>query len=234
MRLTIDDGKPKKPLAKPEEIIPFKKLSFKQKLQHIWIYYKWHIIVPVALVAAVISVSSTIYENTKDSLLYAVFLNSQFDDETGDAIMNEYLDYADIELKHSRVTLDSSMHIYRDKKGDTNSLASNQKLLAMYTTIEMDVLIGDKDNFVYYAAEGSFAPLSDVLSSELLTKYKDLLVETEGTDGKSDVYGIDVSASPKLAEYKAYPDIDTLILAIPVTHMEDENIVTFIEFLLSE
>lgn len=235
MRLSIDDDKPQKPLPEPEKIIPFRELSFKQKLEHIWIYYKWKILIPVLSVIAIISISMSLYENFKDSALYAVFLNSEFDDETNQAFVDDFIDYAQLDMKGKKVTLDSSMYIYR-KNGtsDTTSLSSNQKLLAMYTSIEMDVIISDQANFDYYAAQGSFSALKEVLPEEFLENHADRLITAKDSEGNDICFGIDISDSQKLKDSNAYKDVSPIILAIPVTHMEDENLLKFIEFLLGE
>lgn len=232
MRISIDDNRPKK-VSEPVRITPFKELSFKQKAEHIWTYYKWHIMIPVFAIVAAISIGFSVYENFKDSALYVVFLNSEFDDETGDALMDEFIDYADIDMSGRKITLDSSMNIYRkDGSSDTASLSSNQKLLAMYTSIEMDLIIGDTANFEYFALQGSFVPLDEVLSADMLEKYSELLVSTAGPNGTDVIYGINISDSPKLVEAGAYVDVDPVILSIPTTHMEDENLLKFIDYLM--
>lgn len=234
MRISIDDNRPKK-VQEPVKIIPFSELSFKQKLEHIWTYYKWHIMIPLFSIIAAVSIGFTVYENFKDSALYVVFLNSEFDDTTSEALMNDYIDYAEIDMKGKKTTLDCSMNIYRSNgKSDTASLASNQKLLAMYTSIEMDLIIGDMANFEYYAKQGSFVPLAEVLPAETLKRYADRLVSATDSDNASLIYGIDISDSKKLAEVNAYVDVDPVILSIPTTHMEDENLLKFIDFLLED
>lgn len=235
MRLTLDDNKPKKPLPEPEKIIPFRELSLKQKLEHIWIYYKWKIILPILSIVAAVSIGISVYENSKDSLLYAVFLNSGFNDETSDAFMDDFIDYAELDMKRSKVTLDASMYIHRtDGTSDTSSVSSGQKLLAMFTSIEMDVIIGDQANFEYYAKQGSFVALDEIFPEEFLQEHTDRLVVTEDPDEKEVCLGIRITDSRKLKDIGAYQDEEPIILAVPVTHMEDENIVKFVNFLLEE
>lgn len=229
MKLVLEEDKIQQ--EEPEKIIPFKELTFKQKMIHIRDYYKWKIILPILIVVCAVSIGFTIYENCKDSLLYVVFINTQLNDTEASALMDEFVDYADLDMKGKKITLDTTLYI-NQKNSDMTSVSSNQKLLAMFTSIEMDVIVCDEDNFDYYAAQDSFVELSDVLSEEFLEEHKDLLMSTTGKDGKEHVFGISLASSPKLAEYEAF--LDDPILTIPVTRMEEENIRLFVSFLLGE
>ncbi len=229
MKLVLEEDKIKQ--EEPEKIIPFKDLTFKQKMIHIWDYYKWKIILPVLILVCSVSIGFTIYENSRDSLLYAVFINAQMTEVENTAFMNEFTDYAGLNMKGKKITLDTTLSIDQ-KNSDMTSVSSNQKLLAMFTSIEMDVIICDKDNFEYYAAQDSFTELSDVLPEDFLEAHKDLLLGAAGKDGEEHAFGLSLADSPKLAEYQVFQDEP--ILTIPVTHMEDENILLFISFLLGE
>ncbi len=230
MRITLEDEQAK-PLPEPERIIPFRELSFKQKLLHIWEYYRWHIIVPVFLVICAVSIGMGVYENSKDSLLYAVFINTQLTEKESTALMDEFIEYANLDMRGKRVTLDNTLYI-NQRKSDALSVSSNQKLLAMFTSIEMDVIVCDEANFSYYAAQDSFVELKEALPEDFLESHKDLLRSTKGKDGEEHTFGISLADSPKLKETNAY--IEEPILTIPVTKMEDENILLFLKFLLEE
>lgn len=229
MKLVLEKDKIKQ--EEPEKIIPFKNLTFKQKLIHIWEYYKWHIIIPIVAVISAVSIGLAIYENSKDSVLYAVFINTLLTDTSGDKLMDEFVDYAELDMKGKKITLDTTLYI-NQKNSDMNSVSSSQKLLAMFTSIEMDVIICNEDNFDYYAAQDSFVELSEVLPQDFLAEHEDLLLEAVGKDGEEHTFGISLADSSKLAEYNAF--LEDPILTIPVTRMEEENILLFISFLLGE
>lgn len=229
MKLVLEKDKIKQ--EAPERIIPFKELTFKQKLIHIWEYYKWHIIIPVAAVISAVSIGLAVYENCKDSVLYAVFINTQMTDTTAETFMDEFVDYAGLDMKGKKITLDTTLYI-NQKNSDINSVSSSQKLLAMFTSIEMDVIICNQDNFDYYAAQDSFVELSEVLPADFLSQHEDLLMSAVGKDGKEHIFGISVKDSPKLAEYHAF--LEDPVLTVPVTRMEEENIKLFLSFLLGE
>lgn len=229
MKLVLEKDKIKQ--EEPERIIPFKELTLKQKLIHIWEYYKWHIIIPVVAVISAVSIGLAVYENCKDSLLYAVFINTQLTDTTAESLMDEFVDYAGLDMKGKKITLDTTLYINQNNS-DINSVSSSQKLLAMFTSIEMDVIICNQDNFDYYAAQDSFVELSEVLPADFLSEHEDLLLSAVGKDGREHTFGISVKDSPKLAEYKAF--LEDPILTVPVTRMEEENILLFLSFLLGE
>lgn len=229
MKLVLEKDKIKQ--EAPEKIIPFKELNPKQKLTHIWEYYKWHIIIPIVAVLSAVSIGIGVYNNMKDSVLYAVFINTQLTDTTGEAFMDEFVDYAGLDMKGKKITLDTTLYI-NQKNSDMNSVSSSQKLLAMFTSIEMDVIVCNQDNFDYYAAQDSFVELSEVLPQDFLDAHQELLLDAVGKDGEEHTFGISLDGSPKLAEYNAF--LEDPILTVPVTRMEEENILLFISFLLGE
>ena len=229
MKLMLEEDKIKQ--EEPERIIPFQELNTKQKAAHIWEYYKWKIILPIVFVISAISIGLGVYENMKDSLLYAVFINTQLSDTKGSILMDEFVDYADLDISGKKVTLDTSLYI-NQRNTDMTSVSSSQKLLAMFTSTEMDVIICDQANFDYYAAQDSFVELSEVLTQEFLAEHEDLLLSAVGKDGKEHMFGISLADSTKLLEYDAF--MYDPIFTIPVTRMEEENLQLFLSFLLGE
>lgn len=231
MKIVLEEDQIKE--EAPERIIPFRELSFKQKLEHIWEYYKWKIIIPIISVACCISIGFTLYQNFKDSAMYAVFMNTLLNETTGDELMDDFISYADIDMKGKKATLDSTLYI-KHGSSDVNSVSSSQKILAMFTSIEMDIIICEEDNLKFYAAQDAFTELSEVLPKEFLDSHSDLLISAKDKSGQDKVLGISLKDAPKLKEYGAYTASQEPILTIPVTHMEDENIYSFVKFLLGE
>ena len=59
-----------------EEWKSFQALPFRKKLEHIWIYYKWYILVAAAVICVLVSILGTVANNQKETLIYGIFINN--------------------------------------------------------------------------------------------------------------------------------------------------------------
>lgn len=214
-----------------EKQVSFGELSFTKKLQFIWDYYKWWIIGIVSLSIAIAYITPNIIENNKEVSLYAVLINSQITDQASTPIMDDFITYSNIDMDNKRIVLDSSMKISRDN-ADKFTLEAHQKLLALLSSKTADVIICDQDNFEFYAEQGVFKPLDEVLPEDIYNKYSSYLFETSGYDSQKGYYGITLKDSKILKDENAY--ILEPIIGICVGAKQVGNSTKFIDYLLSE
>lgn len=234
MKLTLEpEIQEKSRLQKlQEEKVVFKDLSLKKKLEYIWDYHKWKIIITLVVVSVLGSAIPAMIENNKEVALYAAFINTQLTDTNDHPLMVDYVETKDIDVEGKRTILDCSM-IINHKNPNQYSMTSSQKMMAMFGADTMDVVVQDIDTCKQYAALGGYRDLENVLSPELLEKYKDKLLYTDGLeDAGSHAYGIDVSESPVLKEQGAY--IIPAYFSICVNTTQEENAIAFLEYLLGE
>lgn len=233
MRLTLNNENPEQestPAIQTEKVT-FHDLTFRKKLSYIWDYYKWWMIIFIFTVIIIANAVPRIIENNKEVVLYSVFINTQIDEQESSSFMKDYVAYADIDMKNKRITLDTSMNINRYKV-DKLSMESNQKLLALLSSKKVDVIVCDKENFDFYASQGCFKKLDEVLPDEIYQKYKQYFIEASPRDTDSGLYGVNLKESNVLKNEEAY--IVEPILGICVNSQQVENSVKFLDYLLSE
>lgn len=234
MRITLEPNTPEKSTLQQlqEEHVSFKDISFKKKLEYIWDYHKWKILITLAIVSVLCSAIPAMIENHKEVALYAAFINTQLTDTSNHPLMMDFIEAKDIDMEGKRTVLDCSM-IINHNNPDQYSMTSSQKMMAMFGADTMDVVVQDIDTCQQYAALGGYMDLEEVLSAELLAKHKDKLLYTDGSENAgSHAYGIDVSESPVLKEQEAY--IIPAYFSICVNTSQQENAVKFLEYLLGE
>lgn len=233
MRLTLKDEsqEDETPLAILEERVKFKDLTFGKKLTYIWDYYKWFIIIAVTVIIIIANAVPQIIENSKETVLYSVFINTQIESQESTSLMDDFTDSAGIDLTNKKIILDTSMKINRDV-ADTISMQSNQKLLALFSTNKLDVIVCDKDNFEFFASQGCFKTIEEVLPDDLYQKYKPYMLEASSGDSSKAVYGIDLKNSKILQKENAY--IVDPILTFCVNSKNTEHAVAFLNYLLSD
>lgn len=149
------------------------RLSFGEKLQYIFDYYKFWILGVVVLVGLVWSVGSTILHN-KPTGFYAMLLNAGGQDLSGqadEAAGEAFAEAAGLDDEKQKILVDTSA-TFNPNDQSQFSMAQNAKIAALYQSHEIDVMVADPGVFTYYALNGSFVDLRDVLDDETLAGYE--------------------------------------------------------------
>lgn len=175
-----------------EQKTPFKELTFSQKIQYIWDYYK----IPIFLVIiGIIAVTAFIHgrlaqKNTVLSVLCVNVENSTTEDSGAD-IFNDYLTDNGYDLSKDEIALNKNICVDVDKSGlDYQNMAV---LTAYFASNEYDICFMDDKTFDYYAKNVCFEDISKYLDKAVLEKYKDKLTYAT-IDGTEYPCGIRLSA----------------------------------------
>ena len=149
------------------------RLSFGEKLQYIFDYYKFWILGVVVLVGLAWSVGSTILHN-KPTGFYAMLLNAGGQDLSGqadEAAGEAFAEAAGLDDEKQKIIVDTSA-TFNPNDQSQFSMAQNAKIAALYQSHDIDVMVADPGVFTYYALNGSFVDLRDVLDDETLAAYE--------------------------------------------------------------
>lgn len=187
----------------------FEELSFKEKTEHIWEYYRWHIIGTVAGVFIFISLMITILtpqkEYTADIFIAGKLISDEAYQQTAAHFENEW----DTRLTLSAVNFENVGEL---------EMATMQKIPLLIRIKELDILIISKSQFMNYLNQGAadvFIPLETVEGLETLleTKKESLITsqdidtnhedetiqaELEALKTKGHIYGLTVKAVPPI------------------------------------
>ena len=150
------------------------RLSFGGKLQYIFDYYKFWILGVVVLIGLVWSVGSTILHN-KPTGFYAMLLNAGGTDLSGqadEAAGAAFAEAAGLDDEKQKIIVDTSA-TFNPNDQSQFSMAQNAKIAALYQSHDIDAMVADPGVFTYYALNGSFVDLRDVLDDETLAVYED-------------------------------------------------------------
>lgn len=217
------------------ESAKLKQLSFKKKIEYIWEYYKlWILSITISLIF-IISIVITITKNSSEnSILYAAFLNTTLSSEENTSLDEDFIKYIGLTDTSKYLTLDLTMNIDRESN-DLYSMNSNQKLVALIATTEIDVIISDEDNFLSLVSNGGYHDLEKILPTDMLEKYSSSLYYTSSQeDNKEHPYGIYLQDSTVLKNDSIYPENVVPVFGIPANITDTKTAVLFLEFLLNK
>lgn len=145
--------------------------TFKQKAAYIWEYYKWHIIIPIVVIVAVICFIVQAV-TAPDILLNGVLLNVYPSESSigTDDILNEFYQQHDIDPDDEEVSLNSSL--YYSATDSSSNYQSSQALMAWASAGQIDFMTGDSDTLTDLAYRGYFMDLREILTEEQIRAYE--------------------------------------------------------------
>lgn len=141
----------------------------KQKFAYFLDYYKWHVIIAVAVIGFA---ASLIYQSVtrKETAFFAAVVNA-FEMVSPEEHIQSFADYAGIDRGEYDVAFDSSIRI--DNSSMTqDTITSTQKLMVLIAASEIDVVLGDDGLIEQYAYNDSFYDIREVLTQEQIEKYE--------------------------------------------------------------
>ncbi len=138
--------------------------GFKAHWDYFWEYYKIHTIIAVIVLIFVITLIRDI-ANNKPYALNALFINNQGSD-TQAYIQNGFAEYAGIDTNTEAVLVDTSN--YLSNTLDSAAVATSEKIMALLSAKELDVMVADGITLYHYGAQETFIDLREVFSKDEL------------------------------------------------------------------
>ncbi len=169
-----------------------KNLPFKKKIEYILDYYKFPIIGIIIALIALVSIAKGCRQNAKPSFLDALVINSYLPYASADYLENDYIKYAGIDLDAYRLSINTDM-IINPESIDQISIANTEKLMVMYASESLDVVIATEDIVTKYGTLGAHMDLSRILGSDYCDRlweagfepfYCQIVDEAKSSDGK--------------------------------------------------
>lgn len=192
-----------------------KGMSWKDRIGHIWAYYKPHMAVGIGIIAVLCLIGQMIYRSQFDTVFYAAILNGGMGDSA--AMAEDFKEYIGDDDKYHEITIDSSMYF---SGNDNEDYTSVMKLSTLIGAREVDAFIATKEEFDSYGKMDAFVPMDELLTQEQLEAYGDDVSE----------YGIHVESSSKLEEFGMTPGEDAYLAVF--TYSENiDNAKSFIKYI---
>ena len=215
-----------------EQNAKLKGAPFREKLSYFQEYYLKTTLLVIAAVIFIGYIAHSMLTAPSDTAFAAYFFN-----DTGDSSNTELIDgfveYLDLDTSAHEAYIDATMNYIPDS-GDINVFMSLEKTMAVISTSELDVVVGDAETADYFAKSECLHDITTVLPDDLLTKFKDKLYYAEVGEAKELVpVGIYITDSPKLNEYYYYVDREP-ILGFIINSNSMDNAIAFLRYIYIE
>ncbi|MCM1161178.1 MAG: hypothetical protein NC412_08135 [Roseburia sp.] len=205
----------------------------KEKLNYFWYYYKFYVIGAMVGIICLIIFIRGYRESTKEPSIYVALINSGYMTTAETSLMDDYVASRNIDTNASPARFDISISMTQGTVDDA-SVANSQKLMALFQTHAMDVIISDAWVLEEYAPLSAFANLETLLPEDLYEKVQDKLYFYTLSDGSRIPIGFYGNELQKLMKDPGYSKDNPPIVAISGTTDRPESAVDFIRYLLEE
>lgn len=208
-----------------------KGMTFKEKIAHLWDYYKWFVIVGVILIISAVSVVFSVVQNSKELVYGGVITNLSVTEEGKTYLKEGWFEALDSNPKKQKIELDEIYVPNMDQPSFTETSRVNAaKVTTMITAGYVDYVMADAYSIHYLASAGSFQPLDAVLSEELMDQFEGKLV-TYKDDDTTYLVAVDISELPFVKKNVATPD--KVYIAFPGNTGRTERNAAFLEYLMN-
>lgn len=154
-------------------------MTFKEKLEYFWTYYKWYLIGGIVALLFLINIVNSVL-NSKDVCFMVAFLNS---DGYGkqEALQLEATEAMGFDTNKYSVSYDVDLYL----RGNLSTTAAGVNgLSTLLYAKDLDIMVSDEMGNNWIRDSHVMAPLDTFLSAEFLEDYKDSIIEyTNPEDG---------------------------------------------------
>lgn len=147
------------------------KMTPKERISHIWMYYRGVILILLFIVSAVCYVVYSYASAEPEPALSVVIINNILDSETTGQIEGEAALHMGIDTEKGRVSLDATMNMDLDNEVELAVSGYMEQMTVEIFSHNLDIIIAPADIIKHYFDLGGLEDLQSILSDEDFRKY---------------------------------------------------------------
>lgn len=189
----------------------FRDLSPRQKIDHIWTYYRAYIL---AAVFVVVLILITVPQCTaSEPQLDVIMINSDAEDSTPRGFEEFFAEFG-WDYNDGAVALNTNLGFFSETElalmeepaaAEQENMEKELMLSAWLAAGKTELFLGTEEKFLFFAGQGVLADLRSILPEALLARYEDSLIYTD-EGGRAERYpcAVALSGNPWLMENGYY------------------------------
>lgn len=213
-----------------------KPMDTRQRLEHLWLYYKWVLFV-LAIVICIVSIVITgISNRNKELLLVGEVVNVPLSADGYNLLSEDYFAYLGGRPGKQEVRVSTSVYagVETDKEIAFGYSAS-MRVLSMATGGELDYLITDEVGLRHYLGQDIFLDLREVLAEEELAGISDRIVNLapQGEEGTAAQFPVAIDLTGTAFAENYLLEESTVYLSFVVNTQNMDACRNFLQYLLA-
>ena len=208
--------------------------SPQDRLKYIWQYYKLWIIGIAFLLSFSTYAVWNYFTVPGEVLFYGIFSNTYAQLGQGSSFYNDFVDFAEYDLKQGVVELDCTN--YCKPSGRATGNTYYEKLISMLDSGVDDVWVAEAEDVIAIGETGRLMDLNSDAAARLRERYANRFVYCtplrEDYSSEPVPIGIDLTGSVLTGEYSAYPN--GAVLGVNAYTGRLEQVLVFLSYLLDD
>lgn len=211
-----------------------KVMSFPQKAEYIWTYYKAPILITAAILIFVISMAHHLITDNQESILYSMVINGAASqaDNSSPQMYQDFLAEKGLSPDDYKVDYHSGLYITLNEEGEARDIQIFSAVATLLMSGTVDHVMTDEDIVVMLAEIGYIMPVNQYLTEEEIASYDKEGKIIYGIDPETKertAFGISLGESEKINQSGLFvtPPVFAMIYAAP----HQDNSVDFLHFL---
>lgn len=184
-----------------EQRAKFKELSFKEKVQYIWQYYRLLIFAIILGALFVGSLAYSIIKNNYDTVCYIAVIDGKITggENDKDVLSTEFTKYLGIDGKKTQIDMAYNFSLIEHEM-DQEAYISSEKIYTMASTGSLDGYLAEYDYIDFFSSDREvfFYDLVDLFSEEELELLKDNIIYYTKENGEKTAIAVDITNAPKI------------------------------------
>lgn len=157
-----------------------KPMSWKERLEHLWEYYKWVLVAAAAVIMLISIICTSIYNLSLKVVFGGSVVNIYMSDEA-EAYLQEDIEQMLQVGKKEQVFLHSIS--VGDMSSDTNASTDAMTVIVRVAAQELDYLIMDETSLRYFLSTAAVSDLTQCLTEEQLAQFEGKMVMAQMEEG---------------------------------------------------
>ena len=171
-----------------------KPMTFSQKIDHLWTYYKYHLwILALFLIFAAAGITGIINAG-KEVMISGVIVNVGISNKGYSYLSDEYADVLNIDKKQS---VELTYVQFTDPQSAENVSENYQaamKIVAMISAKNLDYMIMDRAAMEFYMDQDIYMDLREMFSEEQLAQWASILIYAQ-PEGVEEMFPVAIDVS---------------------------------------
>lgn len=205
-----------------EEWKSFQALPFRKKLEHIWVYYKWYILVAAAVICVLVSILGTVANNQKETLISGIFINNAAEPEGYACLTEGYWEYCGCSESQKAELVTGRSIDFEAETPSQQDAAAFMTVTCMIAAKTLDYVITDEASLAHFVEQEVVMDLRQLLPEDALAQWD--TIEQDGA-----VIGLRLEDTAFARKYPLAAK-NSCILVI-ANAPNPENVVRFLEYL---
>lgn len=207
-------------------------MTFTKKLDHLWTYYKWVLVIAVIAVIVICTVFSSIRNKQIETLFSGMLINVEVSEEGRAYLTDQWQAVLGEDPRKQKVDLTTTF--FQDPSTSLSlelEAGSIIQVTALVAAKELDYMMLDDVGFDYYKDRTVFAPLEEIFSAEQLKQIEDRLKYHADEEYGRYPIAIDISDIPFAAD--CLTGSENVYIAFPGNTGRTEQNSRFLDYLLN-